>query len=140
MRLPALKHLVEAVHALAHSERICVLGSSALLGSFPELGEANGPLELSFDADLLVQPCDEQLAAAIRSRQTDRVRYAARERVPAAVLLAGGEAGGCVISPPVSGEGRLEMLWYLREQSISTDYHRYGNLGVRAAEKRAEVL
>jgi hypothetical protein len=26
MRLPSLKHLVEAVHALAQSERICVLG------------------------------------------------------------------------------------------------------------------
>lgn len=65
MRLPALKHLVEAVHALARSERVCVLGSSALLGSFPELGEAGGPLELSFDADLLLQPCDEQLAALL---------------------------------------------------------------------------
>jgi hypothetical protein len=65
MRLPALKHLVEAVHALAHSERIYVLGSSALLGSFPELGEPGGPLELSFDGDLLIEPCDEQLAALL---------------------------------------------------------------------------
>jgi RHH-type proline utilization regulon transcriptional repressor/proline dehydrogenase/delta 1-pyrroline-5-carboxylate dehydrogenase len=32
------------------------------------------------------------------------------------------------------------MLWYLREQSISVDYHRYGNLGNRADESRAEVL
>jgi RHH-type proline utilization regulon transcriptional repressor/proline dehydrogenase/delta 1-pyrroline-5-carboxylate dehydrogenase len=31
-------------------------------------------------------------------------------------------------------------LWYVREQSISTDYHRYGNLGMRADEVRAEVL
>jgi RHH-type proline utilization regulon transcriptional repressor/proline dehydrogenase/delta 1-pyrroline-5-carboxylate dehydrogenase len=30
-------------------------------------------------------------------------------------------------------------LWYLREQSISTDYHRYGNLGSRADEARADV-
>ena len=87
-----------------------------------------------------VEETDEQLAAAIRDRQTDRVRYAAPDRAPAAVLLAGGEAGGCVITTPVFGEGRLEMLWYLHEQSISTDYHRYGNLGVRADEKRAAVL
>jgi hypothetical protein len=65
MRLSALKHLVEATQALARSERIRVLGSSALLGSFPELGEAGGPLELTFDADLLVEPCDEQLAALL---------------------------------------------------------------------------
>ena len=65
MRLPALKHLLGAVQALARAQRICVLGSSALLASFPELGEAGGPLELSFDADLLVEPCDEQLAAML---------------------------------------------------------------------------
>jgi len=80
------------------------------------------------------------LAAAIRDRQTDRVRYAAPDRAPLEVLLAGGEAGGCVVGTPVSGEGRLEMLWYLREQSISTDYHRYGNLGLRADEPRSPVL
>jgi len=87
-----------------------------------------------------VEETDDQLIAAIRGGQTDRVRYAAPERVPVTVLQAGAEAGGCVISTPVSGEGRLEMLWYLREQSISTDYHRYGNLGLRANEKRAAVL
>jgi RHH-type proline utilization regulon transcriptional repressor/proline dehydrogenase/delta 1-pyrroline-5-carboxylate dehydrogenase len=87
-----------------------------------------------------VEETDEQLAAIIHGRQTDRVRYAAPDRAPVSVLSAGGEAGGCVIGTPVSGEGRLEMLWYLREQSVSTDYHRYGNLGVRADEKRAEVF
>jgi RHH-type transcriptional regulator, proline utilization regulon repressor / proline dehydrogenase / delta 1-pyrroline-5-carboxylate dehydrogenase len=87
-----------------------------------------------------VEEDDEPLAAAIRGGQTDRVRYAAPDRAPISVLQAAGEAGGCVISTPVSGEGRLEMLWYLREQSISTDYHRYGNLGARADEKRVDVL
>ena len=86
-----------------------------------------------------VKETDAELAAAILGQQTDRVRYAAPDRAPVSVLLAGGEAGGCVISTPVSGEARLEMLWYLREQSISTDYHRYGNLGSRAQEIRAEV-
>ena len=87
-----------------------------------------------------IEETDAQLAEAIRVRQTDRVRYAAPDRAPVSVLHAGAEAGVCVINTTVSGEGRLEMLWYLREQSISTDYHRYGNLGVRANEKRAEVL
>jgi len=56
MRLPALNHLVAATQALSHCERIRVLGSSALLASFPELGNAGQPLELSYDADLLVEP------------------------------------------------------------------------------------
>ena len=87
-----------------------------------------------------IRETDEQLVTSLQLGQTDRVRYAAPDRVPLIVLRAGAEAGGCVISTPVSGEGRLEMLWYLREQSISTDYHRYGNLGVRAGETRAAVL
>jgi len=56
------------------------------------------------------------------------------------VLQAGNAANGCVVSVPVSAEGRLELLWYVREQSISTDYHRYGNLGIRADEPRAQVM
>jgi hypothetical protein len=65
MRLPALKHLIEAVEAIAQSRRIRVFGSSSLLASFPELGEAHGPLEKTFDADLLIEPCDEQLAEVL---------------------------------------------------------------------------
>jgi len=87
-----------------------------------------------------IRETDGQLAARIRAGQAGRVRYAAPDRVPPEVLRTGGEAGGCLVSTPVSSEGRLEMLWYLREQSISTDYHRYGNLGRRAPEERAEVL
>jgi RHH-type proline utilization regulon transcriptional repressor/proline dehydrogenase/delta 1-pyrroline-5-carboxylate dehydrogenase len=86
-----------------------------------------------------VEETDAQLAAAIAAGQVDRVRYAAPERATLEVLAAGNAANGCVVSVPVSAEGRLEMLWYLREQSISTDYHRYGNLGLRADEARAEV-
>ncbi len=60
--------------------------------------------------------------------------------MPLAVLQAAAEAGLCVVSRPVSAEGRLELLWYVQEQSLSIDYHRYGNLGLRAGEPRAEVL
>jgi RHH-type proline utilization regulon transcriptional repressor/proline dehydrogenase/delta 1-pyrroline-5-carboxylate dehydrogenase len=86
-----------------------------------------------------VEESDTQLAGTIESGQVDRVRYAAPERAALEVLRAGNAANGCVVSVPVSAEGRLELLWYLREQSISTDYHRYGNLGMRADEPRAEV-
>jgi RHH-type proline utilization regulon transcriptional repressor/proline dehydrogenase/delta 1-pyrroline-5-carboxylate dehydrogenase len=86
-----------------------------------------------------VEESDADLAQAISEGQVDRVRYAAPERASLEVLKAGNAANGCVVSVPVSGEGRLELLWYVREQSISTDYHRYGNLGIRADEPRAEV-
>lgn len=101
---------------------------------------ADGLTELWAGAIEFVEESDAQMAQVIRERQTDRVRYATPERAPIEVLQAGNEFGACVISRPVSAEGRLEMLWYLNEQSISSDYHRYGNLGLRAEEPRAEVL
>lgn len=41
---------------------------------------------------------------------------------------------------PVLTNGRFELLHYLREVAISSDYHRYGNLGVREGEVRKPVL
>ena len=32
---------------------------------------------------------------------------------------------------------KRELLWCVEEQSLSHDYHRYGNLGDRANEKRS---
>lgn len=41
---------------------------------------------------------------------------------------------------PVMANGRLELLQYLREVSISFNYHRYGNLGSRENEKRTPLI
>jgi RHH-type proline utilization regulon transcriptional repressor/proline dehydrogenase/delta 1-pyrroline-5-carboxylate dehydrogenase len=87
-----------------------------------------------------LEETDEQLAAAIRSGEIERVRFAAPDRVPFAVRAAAAEAFVYLADVPVLTEGRVELLWYLREQSISDDYHRYGNLGARAEERRAEPL
>lgn len=48
------------------------------------------------------------------------------------VRRACGTAFVTMINEPVLEEGRIECLRYLNEQSISHDYHRYGNLGRRA--------
>jgi RHH-type proline utilization regulon transcriptional repressor/proline dehydrogenase/delta 1-pyrroline-5-carboxylate dehydrogenase len=83
---------------------------------------------------------DEQLATAIRNDEVERIRFAAPDRVPAMVRIAAAEAFVYLADAPVLAEGRVELLWYLREQSISDDYHRYGNLGARSEERRAEPL
>ena len=61
MRLQALTHLAAAAQALVGGESsILILGSSSLLASFPQLGNARQPLETSYAADLLVEPYDVQ--------------------------------------------------------------------------------
>ena len=83
---------------------------------------------------------DEALADAIRAGRVARVRYSSPERVPHAVREAAASALQYVADMPISRCGRVELLWYLREQSISHVYHRYGNLGLRADEARDEPL
>jgi len=87
-----------------------------------------------------IQESDKGLSQAVALRQTDRLRYAAPGRVPESIRRAAAEAGLFVAATPVQAVGRIELLWYLQEQSVSIDYHRYGNLGARAGEARAEPL
>jgi RHH-type proline utilization regulon transcriptional repressor/proline dehydrogenase/delta 1-pyrroline-5-carboxylate dehydrogenase len=107
----------------------------------PAIKVLEGRLTESWAAAVeFVTETDEELAAVIRSGQTDRVRYAASARVPKVIWQAAAETGLCLVTEPVLAEGRIELLWYVQEQSVSFDYHRYGNLGVRAGEERAAVL
>jgi len=86
-----------------------------------------------------IQESDAELAERVRAGETERVRFAAPERVPATVFRAAAESGVYLARAPVLVAGRVELLWYVREQSISIDYHRYGNLSVREAEQRTAV-
>jgi len=87
-----------------------------------------------------IEESDDGIAAAILHRATDRVRFAAPDRVPVSVRRAAAECHVFIADAPVLAEGRIELLWYVQEQSVSFDYHRYGNLGPRAAEPRAPLV
>lgn len=76
---------------------------------------------------------DQQLADTLT--QVARIRYAAPNRTPATVLKAAAQSGYYIARAPVLMEGRIELLHYLINQSISDSYHRYGNLGERGIEK-----
>lgn len=107
--------------------------ASAQLDELARLTESWGE-----SIELLIET-DEELAGVVRDGLTQRVRYAAPDRVPAAVLAAAAQSGCLIARPRVLAHGRLELLWYCREQSISDSYHRYGNLGERGSRDRAAV-
>jgi RHH-type proline utilization regulon transcriptional repressor/proline dehydrogenase/delta 1-pyrroline-5-carboxylate dehydrogenase len=85
-----------------------------------------------------VAETDAELARAILTRQTDRVRYAAPDRVSPEIRIAAADALQYIADTPPLAHGRVELLWYFQEQSLSVLYHRYGNLGLRADESRDE--
>jgi RHH-type proline utilization regulon transcriptional repressor/proline dehydrogenase/delta 1-pyrroline-5-carboxylate dehydrogenase len=80
-------------------------------------------------ATALRRQSDEALAASFTVFH--RVRYAAPDRVPEAVLQHAADLGYYVAKEPVLMEGRIELLHYVRNQTICNSYHRYGNLGAR---------
>lgn len=88
----------------------------------------------------VVEESNDMLAEVIRKGHTQRIRYANPQRVPYEIRLMAAETGLYVADMPVLGHGRIELLWYFEEQSISNSYHRYGNLGTRQNEDRASVL
>jgi RHH-type proline utilization regulon transcriptional repressor/proline dehydrogenase/delta 1-pyrroline-5-carboxylate dehydrogenase len=87
-----------------------------------------------------IEEDDAALADAIRTGIVARVRYAAADRVPEVIRLAASGALQYIADAAVSLHGRIELLWYMREQSVSHVYHRYGNLGLRANEQRDEPV
>lgn len=87
-----------------------------------------------------IEESDAELIDAIRDGQVDRVRYSDPSVVPTEVRKAATDQFIYIADSPVTTIGRVELLWYVREQSLCIDYHRYGNLGFRADEPRKTVM
>ncbi len=110
---------------------------SSLIDLVHELDSTTG----SWAGDIeFVEQSDVQLASSLRQATIERVRYAGPTRVPEIVRNAAAESLTYIADEPVSSIGRIELLWYFQEQSISHVYHRYGNLGKRSGEIRDEPI
>ena len=85
----------------------------------------------------VLEEIDAQFIERVERSEIKRVRLLSDP--PEKVSKALAEAACNLILSPVLANGRIELFKYLREVSLSIDYHRYGNLGIRENEKRAPV-
>ena len=86
----------------------------------------------------MIQENEAEFHLRVRHKGMDRVRLLS---APSQLLLeAAAESAVHLIDIPVLANGRFELLHYLREVSISIDYHRYGNLGLREGELRKPIM
>jgi RHH-type proline utilization regulon transcriptional repressor/proline dehydrogenase/delta 1-pyrroline-5-carboxylate dehydrogenase len=69
---------------------------------------------------------ESELIDRLRARRVERLRVAGT--IGAGVRTAANELGVAVIDAPVLATGRLELRWYLREQTVTRVRHRYGNV------------
>ncbi|MEM7175235.1 MAG: proline dehydrogenase family protein [Chlamydiota bacterium] len=86
----------------------------------------------------IVEEDEARFTARIRTGKMKRIRMLRR---PASVLFNMCAATDCHLNyAPVLANGRIELPRYLREITLSVQYHRYGNLGLREGELRRPIL
>jgi RHH-type proline utilization regulon transcriptional repressor/proline dehydrogenase/delta 1-pyrroline-5-carboxylate dehydrogenase len=72
---------------------------------------------------------EDEAALCQRLMTATRVWYGVRAPGASPALKAAAiEAGLRLVDAPVLTNGRLELLWLLREQSVTETLHRYGNI------------
>ena len=111
--------------------RISISLPPELAVTIPDFLKSSQGMEITGGSKVLRQS-DADLIETVPN--FDRIRYAAPDRVPLEVYSAAAKHGVHVARDRVMMEGRLELLHYLKEQSVSVNYHRYGNLGERGEE------
>ena len=85
---------------------------------------------LFVENDNFITQNDKQFVKTIKNYK--RVIYSDISKVPNEVFLSANKSSIFIVRQQPLIEGRLELLNYFEEQSISHSYHRYGNIGARA--------
>jgi len=103
--------------------------NNALVKDFIETNKS----ELLTSRDSIVEQSEEQMLKYISSY--DRVIFSDIAKVSEAVFKEANKSVTFIIRQKPMMEGRLELLNYFIEQSVSHSYHRYGNIGARGINK-----
>ena len=67
MDIASLRNLIAAIRTKAPDRPLIMFGSASSLGTFPDLGESDGWIRNSNDADFVLDPWDEELAWSIHN-------------------------------------------------------------------------
>ena len=82
------------------------------------------------DSDRLVQEDKENLIKSIK--KSNRVRYLNGKNIQLDIYESIAKDSIHIASEPFIAHGRVELMHFFIEQSISDSYHRYGNLGLKS--------
>lgn len=137
LRIQDNDHMFDVLRVIAAactcSVPLEISGNASSLGMFasPEWVQMNSNMKFLVESEDL-------FCCRILNGEIHRIRSLNAPSIQ--VLNAASQAGCYINATPVMANGRIELLHYLREVSISSDYHRYGNLGTREKEKRRPLL
>ncbi|MGB5965167.1 MAG: bifunctional proline dehydrogenase/L-glutamate gamma-semialdehyde dehydrogenase, partial [Sulfurimonadaceae bacterium] len=119
------------------------MSGAKLYVSIPPVPKNEGLLWLRANNDLLLDTEDsfmteDHTALLTTMAQVERIRFLKPDNVSDAIYQHTADRALYIASEPFIGHGRIELMHYFIEQSISNSYHRYGNLGrqgLRGKEK-----
>jgi RHH-type proline utilization regulon transcriptional repressor/proline dehydrogenase/delta 1-pyrroline-5-carboxylate dehydrogenase len=82
---------------------------------------------------------NESLEESIESMSGSlRIRYLNKDNIEQEVYEQMAKDAKHIASEPFIAQGRVELMHYFLEQSISHSYHRYGNLGLKSLDKKED--
>ena len=84
--------------------------------------------------DRVVRESEEEFVKCFKN--VDRLIYSDISKVSKYIFAEAAKIAKFIVRGNPMMEGRLELLNYFEEQSISHSYHRYGNIGVRALDNK----
>jgi RHH-type proline utilization regulon transcriptional repressor/proline dehydrogenase/delta 1-pyrroline-5-carboxylate dehydrogenase len=129
--------LVAAICGIAAMTPICLSMEPKLVAEF--LATWNPIADALPRYVQIIVESDAELADRIANNQIDRLRLLRRLDSDSPFAKTATKQFVTIISEPVVDDALVEILRYMNEQSISHDYHRYGNLGRRATEDRRNL-
>ncbi len=79
--------------------------------------------------DLIAREDEDELIASIYSYE--RIRFLNQKHVSQNIYNKLSQSAKYIAHTPFVAHGRIELMHYFIEQSVTNSYHRYGNLGIR---------
>ena len=88
--------------------------------------------KLNLNASFIKEKLEDFVA---KIDEYERIRYHAKPSVDDEIYIKAASLAKIIIRDKPILNGRVELLFYHNEKSLSISYHRYGNLGIRALKK-----
>lgn len=117
------------------------MSGSQLHISIPASPQSKSLLWLSSQRDRLLDDGDsfvmQDTTSLLRAmREVERIRFLNPENISSEIYNDVAKEALYIASEPFVSHGRIELMHYFIEQSISDSFHRYGNLGLQGLQEK----
>lgn len=131
----------DMLHDMLVSIASVKMAGARLIVSVPPVFESEALLWLSTKIDLLLDDEDvflmeDEDALLITMEQVERIRFLNPANVTETIYERIADQALYIAREPFIAHGRIELMHYFIEQSVSHSYHRYGNLGIYGLQEK----